>query len=80
MPDVPGFPFTPSSARQVRDPAAEAERLAGARKAAETVTVSRGDFAVLVALARRGAGELAGLPDGVTMGEAVRLLERYAAL
>lgn len=72
-----GFPFTPGSARQVPDPAAEAGRLAEARKAARPVTVPAGDFAVLLALARRGAGELPLLPDGMMMSEAVRVLERY---
>lgn len=75
----PSFPFTPGSAREIGDPAKEAERLAEARKAAGAVAVPASDFAVLVALARRGAGELAPLPDGVTMGEAVRVLERYVA-
>lgn len=75
---MPGFPFGPGSAREV-DPAREAERLAEARGAAGAVMIPCRDLAVLVALARRGAGELAALPDGVTMGEAVRVLERYAS-
>lgn len=70
------FPFTPGSARQV-DPAAEAERLAEVCKAAGSVMVPRRDFEVLLLLARRGAGELAEIPDGMMMSEAVRVLERY---
>lgn len=72
-----GFPFGPGSARKISDPAREAERLAAALKPEPAVTVPARDLAVLVALARRGAGELAELPEGVTTGEAVRLLERY---
>ena len=71
-----GFPFTPGSARQV-DPAAEAERLAEVCKAAGAVMIPRRDFAVLVTLARIGAGELAALPGDMMMSEAVRVLERY---
>ena len=51
MTDIPGFPFGPGSARAIRDPAAEAERLAEARKAAEVVTIPRADFDALLAVA-----------------------------
>lgn len=78
MQNTPGLPFGPGSARAVGDPAAEAEKIAEARKAAEAVTIPLADFAVLMWLARRGAGYLAALPDGVTMGEAHAVLERYA--
>jgi hypothetical protein len=77
----PGFPFTPGSARNVRDPAAEAERLAEARKAAETVLVRRADLDVLLALAslciaafRDGTVTL---PDGTWMRDAEEVLARH---
>jgi hypothetical protein len=76
--DAPGFPFTPGSARVVGDPAAEAEKIAEARKAAEAVTIPLTDFAVLMWLARRGAGYLEMPPDGVMMSGAHAVLERYA--
>lgn len=74
----PGFPFTPGSAREVPDPAAEAEKLADARKAATLVTVPARDLAILVALATIGVtGYTAGLPEGVTIDDATAVLERY---
>lgn len=80
----PAFPFGPGTAREVRDPAAEAARLARAHAASGTVTVPRRDFAVLVALASLGAahyaeGDAGQLPEGVSVNEAAAVLGRYAA-
>jgi hypothetical protein len=79
------FPFSPGSAREVRDPAAEAERLAEARKTAGMVAVPVRDLAVLVALTSVGGahfadGDVADLPGGLTIDEAVAVLERYVTL
>ena len=68
----PDFPFTPGSAREVLDPAAEAEKLAGARKAAEVVPVRRGDLAALLAAARLYMAALAEPPEDLK-----RIVERY---
>lgn len=75
---VRSFPFTPGFACTV-DPEAAARQLAEVCKAAGAVMVPRRDLEVLLLLARRGAGELPLLPDGMMMSEAVRVLERYAA-
>lgn len=78
----PDFPFTPGSAREVPDPAAEAERLAEERKAGGMVAVPVRDLAILVALASIGAagfadGDAGELPKGVTIDGATAVLERY---
>ena len=77
-----GFPFTPGSARQVPDPAAEAGRLAAERKAAETVTVSRADFEALLAVATLYAAAFAPdetmtLPELMRLQEVEEILERH---
>jgi hypothetical protein len=81
MPDAPGFPFGPGSARTVRDPAAEAEGLAEARKAAEAVTIRRADLDVLLALAMLCVAAFRGgavtLPDGVALRDAEEVLARH---
>ena len=77
----PGFPFDPGSARNVRDPAAEAERLAGARKAAEAVTIRRADLDVLLALAALCVAAFQGgavrLPDGLYLRDAEEVIARH---
>jgi hypothetical protein len=79
---VTGFPFGPGSAREVRDPAAEAERLAEARKAAEAVTVPRADFEVLLAVATLYVGafaddEMMTLPEKMRLQEVEEVLKRH---
>jgi len=81
VPDIPGFPFGPGSAREVRDPAAEAERLAEARKAAEVVTIRRDDLDVLLALAMLCVAAFQGgavtLPDGLGLRDAEEVIGRH---
>jgi hypothetical protein len=80
MTDLPGFPFSPGSARQV-DPAAEAERLTEARKAAETVLIRRADLDVLLALASLCVAAFKDgtvtLPDGAYLRGAEEALARH---
>ena len=80
MTDIPGFPFGPGSARAI-DPAAEAEKLAGARKAAETVLVRRDDLDVLLALASLAVAAFQGgavtLPDGLYLRDAEEVIARH---
>jgi hypothetical protein len=75
-------PFTPGTAREITDPEAEVQRLAGERARLEHVTIPRCDLDVLLAVATLyvdsfSPDEMMTLPEKLSLQDVEDVVQRH---